>query len=720
MDMILDRENFTELEYKIMSLFKTNKNNTDNKKISKDIIISTFIDSYSLEEIEETLKTLEVNGYLYLNGPKEYQLLSKCSQLKIGEVKYNSKSQYFYVVCGKSVLKILSKHLNGALPGDVVIVKQTTKNGTTIMEVEKIVKRSNTGIVFDYVNGIFVPVNCDTKIRIHIPENQLKKLVHGTRVLVKVALDKTDRKYNGQIVSIVGHKDDPHLDIKTIASNKGASIDFSDEAMAQAEAISTEVTQEDIDERLANGGIDLRKKTIFTIDGENTKDIDDAVSIERLPNGNYLLGVHIADVSHYVEEDSPLDLEARERSTSIYPYNYVIPMLPHKLSNGICSLNPNVDRLALSCFIEIDPTGDIVNYHFNNSIINSKKKMSYEKINDIFERGIMHDDYEPFLGDLTMMMELAHILNQRKIDRGYISFGDDDIKFVDDNGKPLEIRKRVRGAAEKMIEDFMLTANNVTATMTDNFDIPAIYRNHPAPNPDSVKAILEMLKINMNISNHIDNPRKMQEIIHKIQKMDESGVCLDLLLQSMKRAYYSTNNIGHFGLAFDDYTHETSPIRRYPDLATHRIIKAIIGGYIDEYMVGLNKKLTYIAQNSSAKQRIADSIEKEAALYKMAEWMESHIGESFVAYVTYTSKNGLTLRTENMISGKISAEQLRNAGFTFNQAKNLLINTEDDTTLGLGDKIWVTVKAADKELCKIDFEFIQKLEHAKIKSLKAV
>ena len=720
MDMILDRENFTELEYKIMSLFKTNKNNTDNKKISKDIIISTFIDSYSLEEIEETLKSLEVNGYLYLNGPKEYQLLSKCSQLKIGEVKYNSKSQYFYVVCGKSVLKILSKHLNGALPGDVVIVKQTTKNGTTIMEVEKIVKRSNTGIVFDYVNGIFVPVNCDTKIRIHIPENQLKKLVHGTRVLVKVALDKTDRKYNGQIVSIVGHKDDPHLDIKTIASNKGASIDFSDEAMAQAEAISTEVTQEDIDERLANGGIDLRKKTIFTIDGENTKDIDDAVSIERLPNGNYLLGVHIADVSHYVEEDSPLDLEARERSTSIYPYNYVIPMLPHKLSNGICSLNPNVDRLALSCFIEIDPTGDIVNYHFNNSIINSKKKMSYEKINDIFERGIMHDDYEPFLGDLTMMMELAHILNQRKIDRGYISFGDDDIKFLDDNGKPLEIRKRVRGAAEKMIEDFMLTANNVTATMTDNFDIPAIYRNHPAPNPDSVKAILEMLKINMNISNHIDNPRKMQEIIHKIQKMDESGVCLDLLLQSMKRAYYSTNNIGHFGLAFDDYTHETSPIRRYPDLATHRIIKAIIGGYIDEYMVGLNKKLTYIAQNSSAKQRIADSIEKEAALYKMAEWMESHIGESFVAYVTYTSKNGLTLRTENMISGKISAEQLRNAGFTFNQAKNLLINTEDDTTLGLGDKIWVTVKAADKELCKIDFEFIQNLEHAKIKSLKAV
>ena len=703
-----------------MSLFKTNKNNTDNKKISKDIIISTFIDSYSLEEIEETLKTLEVNGYLYLNGPKEYQLLSKCSQLKIGEVKYNAKSQYFYVVCGKSVLKILSKHLNGALPGDVVIVKQTTKNGTTIMEVEKIVKRSNTGIVFDYVNGIFVPVNCDTKIRIHIPENQLKKLVHGTRVLVKVALDKTDRKYNGQIVSIVGHKDDPHLDIKTIASNKGASIDFSDEAMAQAEAISTEVTQEDIDERLANGGIDLRKKTIFTIDGENTKDIDDAVSIERLPNGNYLLGVHIADVSHYVEEDSPLDLEARERSTSIYPYNYVIPMLPHKLSNGICSLNPNVDRLALSCFIEIDPTGDIVNYHFNNSIINSKKKMSYEKINDIFERGIMHDDYEPFLGDLTMMMELAHILNQRKIDRGYISFGDDDIKFLDDNGKPLEIRKRVRGAAEKMIEDFMLTANNVTATMTDNFDIPAIYRNHPAPNPDSVKAILEMLKINMNISNHIDNPRKMQEIIHKIQKMDESGVCLDLLLQSMKRAYYSTNNIGHFGLAFDDYTHETSPIRRYPDLATHRIIKAIIGGYIDEYMVGLNKKLTYIAQNSSAKQRIADSIEKEAALYKMAEWMESHIGESFVAYVTYTSKNGLTLRTENMISGKISAEQLRNAGFTFNQAKNLLINTEDDTTLGLGDKIWVTVKAADKELCKIDFEFIQKLEHAKVKSLKAV
>lgn len=729
MDVLFDKENFTELEYKIISLFKTSKNNYDNKKIKKDLIIRELINSYSQEEIEQTIENLEINGYLYLNGSKEYQLFSKCSQIKIGELKYNSKSQYFYVTCGKSVLRIPSKYLNGAIPGDVVIIKQKNHNSETFMEVERIVKRTNTGMVFDYINGIFVPVNCDTKIKIQVPEEQLKKLVQGTRVLVKISLDKTCKTYNGQVVSIVyngqiisivGHKDDPHLDIKTIASNKGASIDFSDEAMAQAESLPDTVTQKEIDERLANGGIDLRNKTIFTIDGESTKDIDDAVSIERLENENYLLGVHIADVSHYVKEGTPLDLEARERSTSIYPYNYVIPMLPHKLSNGICSLNPNVDRLALSCFIEIDKNGEIITYHFQNSIINSKKKMTYEKINDIYEKGIMHEDYIPFLDDLTMMIELSHILNQRKINRGYISFGDDDIKFVDDNGKPLEIRKRIRGTAEKMIEDFMLTANNVTATITDNFDIPAIYRNHPAPDPDSVRTILDMLKININISNHIDNPRVMQEIIHKIQKIDESGACLELLLQSMKRAYYSTNNIGHFGLALDDYTHETSPIRRYPDLQTHRIIKAIIGGYIDEYLEGLEKKLTYIAQNASSKQRIADSIEKEAALYKMAELMESHIGESFKAYVSYISKNGITIRTDNLITGKIPAEQLRNVGYTYNSDKNIYESNIDDTTLGFGDKIWVTVKSANKELCKIDFNFVKKLETPKQKNLKAV
>lgn len=709
----MEMSNLSILEKKIIDLFEN-----ENKKIKKHVIINKLLESYNEEEIINTLNELEFNGYLYLNTSKEYQLFSKC-QIKMGELKYNDKTKEFYVVSGKSVLKVPSKYLNGAIPGDIVVIKQSNQKSETIMKVEKIVKRTEKGLVFDFVNGYFKPFDCDTKIKINIPESQLCKLVDGSRVLVKISLEKTNNRYDGQVISLVGHKDDPHLDIKTIASKNGAIIDFSEEAMRQAEELPNEVTQEAIEERLASGGIDLRDKTIFTIDGENTKDIDDAVSIELLPNGNYLLGVHIADVSHYIPEDSLLDLEARERSTSIYPYNYVIPMLPHKLSNGICSLNPNVDRLALSWFIEIDSKGEIVNYEVKNSIINSKKKMSYEKVNDIFEKHIIHEDYKPFVNDLALMIELSTILNQKKIDRGYLSFGDDDVKFVDDNGKPLEIRKRIRGTAEKMIEDFMLTANEVSATITDNFNIPAIYRNHPAPNSDKIQAIIETLKLNIHVPHNIDN-QKIQNILKKLRNLDESGSYLELLLQSMKRAFYSVENIGHFGLALYDYAHSTSPIRRYPDLITHRILKAIISANLTDDYNGLIKKLQTISQNASSKERIADKIEKEANLYKMAELMEQHIGEEYNAYISYISKNGIAIKTSELVTGKISMEQLINLGYKYSSDTNSLENSDLDTSLHIGDKILVKVKNADKEYCKIDFEFIKKLKDAKIKVLKAV
>ena len=718
----MDIENLSELEKEIMKLIEESQKNITYKQIKK---ILHICNEEQEKELKIALDNLETNGYLYLNDYDEYQLFSKCNELQIGQVRCNSKKKVYIVVGNKNIF-ISDSHLNGAIAGDIVVIRQSNfkVQGNTRGIIDKILKRTSNGIVFDYIDRKFTPLNWPVPIEVSIPEEQIEGLINGSRVLIRLSLEKTNNAYNGQVVSLVGHKDDPQLDIKTIASTNGAIIDFSDEAMKQANSISKYVTEEEIQERLANGGIDLRDKVIFTIDGEHTKDIDDAVSIEKKENGNFILGVHIADVSHYVREDSILDLEARERSTSIYPYNCVIPMLPHILSNGICSLNPNEDRLALSWLIEMTPDGEIVDYKIVDSIINSKKKMSYERVNDIFESHIMHEDYKPYLKDLALMMELSEILSIKKNERGYLSFGDDDIEFEDENGIPIGIKKRHRGMAERMIENFMLTANEITASYTYWLDIPSIYRNHPSPNAESVRAIIEMLKLNIHVPQNLENPRALQNIISKIQKFDESGIYSELLLQSMKRAYYSPKNIGHFGLALPNYTHCTSPIRRYPDLATHRIIKTIRDDILSIDSDELLEKLVEITKNASSKERIADKIEKEANHYKTAEYMEQKIGETFVAYISYISHNGLTLKTDELIFGKIGIEELKNNGFKFNADKGCLENKDQNVSLHIGDKISVLVKSASKETGKIEFEFIDKLskdsDKVKIKSLKAV
>lgn len=530
------------------------------------------------------------------------------------------------------------------------------------------------------------------------------------RVMIDISLEKTNNKYNGKIVSILGHKDDPEIDVKTIISNNGIIVDFKDEVLNEANKINTYVKEEEIENRIKNGGIDLRSETIFTIDGDNTKDIDDAVSIKKKENGNYILGVHIADVSYYVKENSYLDIEARERSTSIYPYNYVIPMLPHVISNGICSLNPNVDRLALSCIMEIDQEGKIIDYKIVDTIINSKMKMSYKKINDIFESDIKYEEYKPYIKDLKTMLELSEILNKRKIKRGYINFGDNDIEFDDNKGMPINISKRNRGKAEKMIENFMLAANETTSSFYYFLGIPGIYRNHPSPDMDSIKEILNLLNLHIHISNNSNTSKSLQNIINKIKSYDSSDIYSELLLQSMKRAYYSPKNIGHFGLALENYTHFTSPIRRYPDLETHRVIRKVRDNILNIDTQKLYKKLTEICINSSYKERLADKVEKEVNQYKMAEYMESHINEIFNCYIYYISGHGISLKTENGIVGKINPENIISLGFRYNDENKTYINNQNDTILHIGDKIEATLKYANKEQNKIEFNYNNKID----------
>ena len=714
----MENSELSELEENIFELLKKSNKNLTYKRIKRELHV------FSEEKekmLNEALDKLQTKGYIYLNEYDEYQLFSKCNQLAIGEVKKNIQGK-IYVRVGENNVFIADSHLNGAITGDLVIVKRSNYKvqGNSRGEIDKILKRQKGTLIFDYINGELTPYEWPGKIEINISEKELKKLVDGNRILVKIDLEKTNNKYNGKIVSILGHKDDPEIDVKTIVSNHNVIIDFSEEAINQSDNINTYVTEEEIKDRIKNGGLDLREKTIFTIDGENTKDIDDAVSIEKLPNGNYKLGVHIADVSYYIKEDSDLDLEARNRSTSIYPYNYVIPMLPHKLSNGICSLNPNEDRLALSCIMEINNKGEIIDYEIVDTIINSKKKMSYNKINDIFTNHVYHEDYAPFIKDLALMIELSEILTQAKIERGYLSFGDDDVEFKDENGVPVEVSRRVRGTAEKMIENFMLCANESVASFHYWLGQPGIYRNHPSPNVDNIKAVIEYLKLNIHIPNNLSNSRALQNIINKIKKYDEGDVYTELLLQSMKRAYYSPLNIGHFGLALNNYTHFTSPIRRYPDLATHRIIRMIRDNILNIDEKETIQKLDAICQHASLQERIADKVEKDVNQYKMAEYMENHIGETFEGFITCISHNGITIRTENGIYGKIIAETLKLDGFNYDDKTMTLKNNRDNVTLYYGDRLSILVKGANKENGKIEFIYINKLEKHKQKTLKVI
>lgn len=714
----MENSELSELEENIVDLLTKTHKNLTYKRIKREMHI---YNENSEKILIESLDKLQTKGYIYLNEYDEYQLFSKCNQLAIGEVKKNIQGKV-YVRVGENNIFIADSHLNGAITGDLVIVKRCNYKiqGNSRGEIDKILKRQKGTLVFDYVNGELVPYEWPGTIEIHISEKELSKLVDGSRILVKIDLEKTDNKFNGKIVSILGHKDDPEIDVKTIVSNHNVIIDFSKEAMEQAEKINTYVTEEEIVERINNGGVDLRDKTIFTIDGDGTKDIDDAVSIEKLPNGNYKLGVHIADVSYYVKEGTALDLEARERSTSIYPYNYVIPMLPHRLSNGICSLNPNEDRLALSCIMEINTKGEVIDYEIVDTIINSKKKMSYSKINDIFTNNIYHEDYAPFINDLALMLELSEILDQAKINRGYLTFGDDDIEFKDEHGVPVEVSKRIRGLSEKMIENFMLCANESVSSFYYWLSQPGIYRNHPNPNVDNIRALIEYLGLKIHIPNNLDNSRALQNIMNKIKKYDEGDVYTELLLQAMKRAYYSPLNIGHFGLALENYTHFTSPIRRYPDLETHRIIRQVRDNIlnIDEKETYL--KLEQICQHSSIQERVADKVEKEVNQYKMAEYMENHIGDTFEGYITFINHNGITIRTENGIYGKVTADSLKQEGFTYDDKSLTLKSTLKNVTLYLGDRILITAKSANKELGKIEFTYVEKLEKHKQKVLKAI
>ena len=457
------------------------------------------------------------------------------------------------------------------------------------------------------------------------------------------------------------------------------------------------------------GRRDLRNEMIFTIDGDDTKDIDDAIAIKKLDNGNYELGVHIADVSYYVKEGSKLYESAMSRGTSVYLADRVIPMLPHKLSNGICSLNPNVDRLAISCVMEINPKGDVVSYDIFESVIRSRKQMTYKNVNKILEENIIPEGYEEYVDSLRLMSELADILRDNKVRRGYIDFGIEESKIiVNETGEAIDVVLRERGVGEKLIEDFMIAANETVATCIYFMELPFVYRVHGEPNEEKINKFLTFVSsLGYQINGKVKDltPIAMQKLLEQLNDKKEYHILSSMLLRSMQKAIYDTANIGHFGLGSKCYTHFTSPIRRFPDTTVHRLLrkylfKKQINNDVIEYE---DKILPVITEHSSKKERDSVECEREVDDMKKAEYMEKHVGETYVGMISSIMSFGMFVELPNLVEGLIRLDDLVDDHYTFDESTISLIGKKNKRGYRLGDSVNVIVKAANKEARTVDF-----------------
>ncbi len=594
------------------------------------------------------------------------------------------------------------------IDGDLVLV-DTYSKGNKGCTIKRIIERDTSKIVGEVVRegNSFYVIPEDAKKRnltIYLDGNNY---IEGEKVIVDCNEERGNNFYVGIITKSIGHKNEPGVDILMEAYKHGIDNDITEAELEELDKIPNEVA--DID-RI--GRMDFTRKEVFTIDGNDTKDIDDAVSLEILPNGNYLLGVYIADVSHYIEEGSLLDLRARRKGTSSYLADTVIPMFPPKISNGICSLNPNVDRLALGCLMEFDMTGNLVSHSINRFVINSKLQMTYEKVNDILENNVVAEEYTEFTHTLKSMELLANKLYKKRVLRGCLDLDKPELKLIIENGQVIDFSKRCQKTAENLIEEFMLIANETIAQDAISNNYYLIFRNHDKPRKEKLEEYLNMLKaLGYKEKFNIEDPFLGQKLTDFV-KQDEflSDTLKTRLVRSLNRAFYDPHNIGHYGLASPCYTHFTSPIRRYPDLTNHRSIKKFY--FSDEDKAQLNKKwyeqLVEISRISSARERAADDAERMVLLMKTAEYMEKHIGEEYVGTISGIYENTMEIELDNMIVGVVRTKDLRGR-YYYNSTTESFISLDNHEDYYLGDRLKVAVSRASKENKEIDFNVVEKI-----------
>lgn len=665
------------------------------------------------EELREVLKILETEGKIYLSKRGKY-----CK----GEAKhltgvYLANPRGFGFVTTEEDSRdvfISEDDRNGAFDGDRVefVIIREPDSRRREGRIVKILSRGIVRVVGIYRKkakqnyGFVIPDDQKFDQDIFIPDEKSKGAVDGHKVVAELtSYGEEGKKPEGKVIEILGHINDPGVDIMSIVRGYDLPVEFSEKLLNQADRVAKAVSDADM-----QGRRDLRNWQMVTIDGEDAKDLDDAVSLTR-EGENYVLGVHIADVTNYVQENSAIDREAKERGTSVYLVDRVIPMLPHRLSNGICSLNAGEDRLALSCIMTVNPKGNVIGHEIAETVIRVDERMTYTGVKKILED---HDPaetqkYRELLPMLEQMQELSQILRERRQRRGSIDFDFPEAKIVlDDKGQPVEIMPYDRNVATKIIEDFMLLANETVAEDYYWQEIPFVYRTHEAPEEDKIRTLAAFIN-NFGYSMHIGaneiRPKEIQKLLARAEDTPEETLICRLALRSMKQARYMPENVGHFGLAANYYTHFTSPIRRYPDLQIHRIIKDNLRGRMNEKKIEHYQCiLPEVTKHSSEMERRADEAERETMKLKKVEYMQQYVGEEFEGVISGMTKWGMYVELPNTVEGMVHVTNMTDDHYDYYDDRYEMIGVHTNKTYKLGQKVRVRVIGTDRFLRMIDFE----------------
>ena len=666
------------------------------------------------DELKAVMDSLEAEGKVHVTQKGKY-IKGEAKHLR-GIFQANARGFGFVTVEGEPEdIFIGEEDMGGAMQGDEVEVAITKAPEGRRREgkILKIVNRGTQRLVGYYQSrknfGFVVPDNERILQDIFVPAEQSKGAVTGHKVVVELTSYGGERKKpEGRIVEILGHANDPGVDILSIVKSYDLPIEFPEKVLNQAERVAKPVTGADM-----AGRKDVRDWQTVTIDGEDAKDLDDAITLTK-EGDNYILGVHIADVTNYVQENSALDREALKRGTSVYLADRVIPMLPHVLSNGMCSLNAGEDRLALSCIMTVDSKGNVIDHQIAETVVNVDERMSYTSVKKILEE---HDEeecrrYQTLIPMFELMKELSEILRNRRHKRGAIDFDFPESKMVlDEDGTPLEIKAYDRNVATKIIEDFMLLANETVAEEYFWQEIPFVYRVHEAPDEEKMKKLITFIQ-NFGYTMHVPKgqeirPKEVQKLLDKIEGSQEEAMISRLTLRSMKQAKYSPDNDGHFGLATKYYTHFTSPIRRYPDLQIHRIIKDNLRGRMTESRRDHYAKiLTEVTMQASSLERRADEAERETVKLKKVQYMKKFYGEEFEGVISGITKWGLYVELPNTVEGLVHVANMMDDHYDYDETHFQMVGTHTGKRYELGQKVKVRVTGCDTIARTIDFELV--------------
>lgn len=676
-----------------------------------------FEDADEFKELVKTLVKLEEKGLLVRSRANRYGVPERMN-LMSGKFIGHPRGFGFvaYDEPGHDDIFIPPTEVNGAINGDRVMVRIAESSGGDRREgaIIRILERGTTQVVgtFQDNKGFGFVVSDDKKMNmdLFIAKDDTLGAIDGHKVVVEITGWPEGRKSaTGMVKQILGHKNDPGVDILSIIHKYGIEIEFPQTVLDEANAVPDEIDPDDL-----NGRRDLRNEQIVTIDGADAKDLDDAVQVVKLQDGTYKLGVHIADVSHYVTVGSEMDREAYDRATSVYLTDRVIPMIPHRLSNGICSLNPQVDRLTLSCEMVFNDQGEVVSHEIFQSVIRTAARMTYTDVYEILEQDNqeLKEKYSELVPMFELMKDLADMLRNKRMRRGAIDFDFKESKvLVDEDGTPTDVVVRERTVSERLIEEFMLAANETVAEHFHRMEVPALYRIHEDPKPEKLQRFFEFVTnfgIVVKGTGSQVHPRALQEIVESVAGKPEEPVVSTMMLRSMQQAKYSAESLGHFGLSTEFYTHFTSPIRRYPDLIIHRLIRTYLiqKDLSDATLSHWDANMDDIATHTSERERRAVEAERDTDALKKTQFMADKIGMEFTGIISSVTNFGLFVELPNTIEGLVHVSNMTDDFYRFDDRQMMMIGERSNRQFRIGDEVEIKVIGVKPEESAIDFEIV--------------